>query len=68
VGIINRLKREWDSYAGNTRELDEQLGKLKEYEYAVTHKQRDWKDCENAIPNIKARIEVLRAGIAKEVS
>lgn len=56
----------YSAYLGNRRELDEQLGKLREYEYAVAHNQRDAVDCARCIPLIEARIARLRVAIVKE--
>ena len=56
----------YSAWLGNRRRLDELLGQKREYEYAVKHKQRDWKDCEKCLPSIYEEIVKVREKIRRE--
>ena len=56
----------FSAWLGNRRRLDELLGQKREYEYAVEHKQRDWKECQEYLPLIDQEIERLREKIRRE--
>ena len=56
----------YSAWLGNRRRLDELLGHKEEYEYAVEHKQRDWKECEKCLPSIYEEIERVREKIMRE--
>ena len=67
MGKLKRLLG-YSAFLGDKRKLDEYLGRKEIYQNLFNKKIRDWKEAEKCMPEIDAKIAVLRAKIAREDS